>query len=49
MGFTLNVVLDGPINLMDSFKMLCHLEVCILQINPVVLLSDFDGFIPFAT
>lgn len=48
MGFTFNVVLDGSIDFMNSFEMFCHLEMCILQVNPVVLLSNLDGFVPFA-
>lgn len=45
-GSTLDVVLDGTINFMDSFEVLCHLEVCILEVDTVIFLSDFDSLVP---
>mmetsp|Transcript_35041 Transcript_35041/g.46113 ORF Transcript_35041/g.46113 Transcript_35041/m.46113 type:complete len:357 (+) Transcript_35041:1791-2861(+) len=46
MGAALDIVLDSTIDFVNSFEVLCHLEVSVLQVNPVVLLGNFDSLVP---
>jgi hypothetical protein len=45
-GSTFNIVFDRHVNVTDPFKMLCHHVMSVLKIDSVVLLSDFNSFVP---
>ena len=40
---------DGIIDLTDALEMLSKCVLGVLEVNPVILFSNFDGLVPFST
>lgn len=49
MSITQDEVSDGIIDLADALEMLSKCVLGVLEVNPVILFSNFDGLVPFST
>ena len=49
MSVTQDEMLDGSFNLLDTFEVLGEGVVSVFQVNSVVLLGNFNGFVPLTT